>query len=58
MADQSLPELFDGPGFQLARRVIRDGVWTPSDGPTPCTGCNRVRQFTPAIAALAHSLAL
>jgi pyruvate-formate lyase-activating enzyme len=58
MDDQSLPELFDGRGFQLARRVIRDGVWTPADGPTPCTGCNRVTHFTPAIAALAHSLTL
>ncbi len=56
MDTQTLREVFDGEKFQLARRVIRDGIWNEHDGPTPCTGCNKVKLFTPGIAALGHVL--
>jgi hypothetical protein len=58
MNDATLREIFDGPRMQAARRIIRDGVWSPADGPLPCTGCIRVRNFVPEIAALGHTLSL
>jgi len=58
MACQPLIEIFDNPKFQLARRVIRDGIFSKQDGPTPCTGCNKVKLFVPSIARLGHRLGL
>lgn len=56
MEDDDLESIFNNDGFQLARRVIRDGVWSPEDRTTPCTGCNFVKLHVPAIAALGHRL--
>ncbi|MFH1747481.1 MAG: radical SAM protein [Planctomycetota bacterium] len=58
MNEQSLREIFDNDRLQLTRRIIRDGVWQTTDAPTPCTGCNKVKAFAPAIAALNHRLTL
>jgi pyruvate-formate lyase-activating enzyme len=58
MGDRPLAAIFDNDRFQLARRVIRDGIWEERDGPNPCTGCNKVRLFVPAIAQLDHGLGL
>ncbi|MBN1488768.1 MAG: radical SAM protein [Phycisphaerae bacterium] len=58
MSDATMTALFDNARFQLARRVIRDGVWAEADGPIPCTGCNRIKRFVPAIADLNHVLTL
>jgi hypothetical protein len=58
MDAQDLRALFDNDRFQLARRVVRDGRWEPRDGRIPCTGCNRVKQFAPAIAQLEHQLTI
>jgi hypothetical protein len=38
--------------------VIREAVWDPSDGDTPCTACNKVTRFSPEIAELGHVLSL
>ena len=58
MDQADLQSVFDNDRFQSARRVIRDGNWGKLDGPIPCTGCRRVTQFMPEMAALGHGLGL
>jgi MoaA/NifB/PqqE/SkfB family radical SAM enzyme len=58
MDDHDLRTIFDNERFQLARRVIRGGTWSESDGRIPCTGCNRVKQFAPSIGRLNHVLTI
>ena len=58
MDDEDLRAIFDNDGFQLARLVIRDGIWDEQDGHVACTGCRRVTLFAPGIAALGHGLGL
>jgi len=58
MDEHGLRTIFDNERFQLARRVIRDGAWSESDGRISCTGCNRVKQFAPSIGRLNHVLTI